>query len=130
MITLELPFPPSLNHYKRIGRTIVTKAGKSYQQRYNSPETKAYYYEVWQRVMKLRREGFKSFGSAMISVYLGVYPKNKRKFDLDNLCKVLLDSLQKSGLFDDDSQIHLLTVEKKSIIPEGKVIVRIEELTC
>lgn len=52
------------------------------------------------------------------------YPPDKRRRDLDNLGKSLLDSLQHAGLYQDDSQIDYLSFER---MPEllGKVIVYI-----
>ena len=52
------------------------------------------------------------------------YPPDKRRRDLDNLGKSLLDSLQHAGLYQDDSQIDYLSFER---MPEflGKVVVYI-----
>jgi crossover junction endodeoxyribonuclease RusA len=121
-VTITLPYPPSVNHYKSIGRTIRTKKGKSLQMRINSPATKRYFYEVW---MKVRQLGLKSFQGATISVEIDSYPPDRRKRDLDGICKVLLDAMQHAGLYDDDYQISCLTVKRMSIIPQGQVIVRI-----
>ncbi len=125
MIELTLPYPPSLNHYKGIGRITRTKSGKLYQMKINSPETKRYFYEVWSLI---RIKGFKSFDSAMLSMEVYVHPPDSRKRDLDNICKVLIDSLQNGGLFNDDSQISRLLVERREIIKGGQIIVRISQL--
>jgi len=125
---LELPVPPSVNVYKKIGRLVKTKRGKMYQQRVNSPETIAFYYQVY---MRIKAQGAKSFAGATISVEVQYFPASKRKsLDVDNLAKVLLDSMQHGGLYDDDKQIARLLIERKGIIPHGKVIVRIKELQC
>ena len=122
--TLELPVPPSVNAYKKIGRTVRTKSGKIYQKRVNSPETIAFYYQVY---MKIRAQGLKSFAGATISIEVQYFPASKRSLDVDNLAKVLLDSLQRGGLFDDDKQVARLLIERCGIVPEGKVIVRVKE---
>jgi crossover junction endodeoxyribonuclease RusA len=127
MIEITLPWPPNVNHYKKAGRLVRTKSGKMYQARVNSDDTNHFYWQVWTRIQK---EGLKSFHSATISVEVDAYPPDKRKRDIDGILKVLLDSMQKGGLYDDDYQIARLLVERKDIIPNGKVIVRISELLC
>lgn len=128
MLTLKLPWPPSVNHYKKAGRLITTKSGKIFQPRVNTIETNQYFFEVWKIIYDLKaKEGLKSFGSATISVEVDAYPPNARKRDLDNICKVLLDSLVHAKLIDDDSQIARLVLQRMSIIPKGQLILRIKE---
>lgn len=122
MITLELPYPPSVNSYKKIGRIVRTHSGKLLQFRKNSPETIAFYCDV---MNICRKEGLKSFGSCTIDLRLYVFMPDKRKRDLDNILKPCIDSLVHAGLMDDDSQIACLHVYKVGIIPKGKVIVEI-----
>ena len=124
MIEITLPWPPNVNHYKKAGRMTRTKTGKYYQARVNTDETKHFYWQVW---MAIHKEGLKSFAGAAISVEIDAHPPDKRKRDLDGILKVLLDSMQKGGLYDDDYQIARLLVTRCPIIPEGQVIVRIEE---
>ena len=45
-----------------------------------------------------------------ISIVIYATPKDKRKRDLDNLCKSSLDALQAAGWYKDDSQIDQLTI--------------------
>lgn len=125
MIELTLPYPPSVNHYKKLGALITTRNGKVYQSRVNTDATKGFYYRVW---FHLRSLGIKSFDRATISVEVDVFPPDKRKRDLDGILKVLLDSLQRGGLFDDDAQIAKLLVTRKEIIAGGQVVVRVSEL--
>ena len=124
-LTLTLPFPPSVNHYKQPGRLRKSKSGHFYTKMVNTPQTNRYYYEVW---FKLRSEGVKSFHSATISMEVDVYPPDARKRDISNILKVLEDALQKGGVYDDDYQIARLLVTRKSIIEHGQVIVRIKAL--
>jgi crossover junction endodeoxyribonuclease RusA len=124
--SLILPYPPSVNHYKKVGQIVRTKKGKLYQKRYNSPETQAYYYQVW---MLVRQERLKSFAGATISMQIEVCPPDKRKRDLDGILKVLLDSLQHAGLYDCDSQIARLLVIRKDIIKYGQLIVKVKDIS-
>lgn len=124
MIEIELPWPPSVNHYKQLGRLVQTKSGKIFQARVNSDVTKKYFLEV---LVAIKQRGVKSFHSSTISVEVYVYPPDKRKRDIDGILKVLLDAMQHAGLYDDDVQIARLYVERRDIIKKGKVIVRISE---
>ncbi len=131
MIELELPWPPSVNHYKRVGRTITTKNGKMYQQRVNTQETKTFYYEVWLKVKSwnaINRKNLPLGSTIDLCLYVDLYPPDKRRRDIDNPIKVLLDSLVKGELIKDDSQISRLLIERRGIIDQGKVVVRIEEI--
>lgn len=125
MIEIILPYPPSVNHYKTVGRLRTTASGKMYQPRIDSPETKRYHYEVW---MKCRQQGVVSLLDSTISLEMYVYPPDRRKRDLDNILKVLCDSLVKAGCFNDDSQIARLLVQRRDIIQGGQIIVRIEKI--
>lgn len=128
--TLTLPWPPSVNHYKQAGRLVTTKTGKIYQQRIDTQETKRFYFEVWHSIYKLKlKQGLVSFADATISVEIDLCPPDYRKFDIDNRCKVLLDSMQRASLYDDDHQVARLLVQRMPIIANGQVIVRIEEMT-
>lgn len=124
-VELELPWPPSVNHYKKVGKLMRSKNGKLYQRRVDTGRTKTFYWQVWSLI---RKKGFISFGSATISVEVLAYPPDKRKRDLDGILKVLLDSLQRGGLFHDDVQVARLLVTRCPIIPEGKVIVTVTEI--
>lgn len=132
MIELELPWPPSMNHYKSVGRIIQTKFGKFYQPRFNTKATSSYFKEVWAYISQMKvKEGLKSYDSAIISLDLNVtlYPPDKRVRDVDNSLKVLLDSLVHAKLIHDDSQIVRLTVRRKEVFaPKGKVNLKLKEL--
>lgn len=129
MIEIELPFPPTINHSKMVGRIIKTCSGKMYQHLVNKPETNRFYFEVW---MKVRHEKLHnrltSFENSKIAVEVDFYPPHNRKWDIDNRCKVLLDAMQKAELYKDDCQIHKLILTKKTILKDGKSIVRIESI--
>jgi crossover junction endodeoxyribonuclease RusA len=128
MIELELPYPPSVNHYKTVGCVLTTNTGKLYQKRIDTKETKRFYSEVWIKWTQAKAlDGLKSLSGCAISVEVYLHSPDNRKRDIDNPCKVLLDSLQKAGVYDDDNQICRLLVQRMDIIPKGKVFVRIAE---
>lgn len=62
-----------------------------------------------------------------LKVHIEAYPPDKRKRDLDNLFKSLLDALEKSGVFKDDRQIDALSIERMKA-HENKLIVHMSRL--
>lgn len=101
MFQLELPWPPSINHYWR-----HTKTGH-----YISKEGKLYRIAVGFLCLK-----YKNMFSdkARLSVSIEAFPPDRRKRDLDNVLKSLLDALQNAGVYQDDSQIDQLSIARKS----------------
>jgi len=113
-ITIELPYPPSVNHYwRRVGaRTLISREGRRYRDRIAS-------------ILALRR--VRPIAGAL-SVRVTVHPPDRRRRDLDNAMKALLDALEHGGAYEDDSQIDHLDIRRGPVIPEGKVAVRIQPL--
>jgi crossover junction endodeoxyribonuclease RusA len=58
-------------------------------------------------------------GSARLYLEVVLWPKDKRKYDIDNRIKALLDSLQDAGVFDDDEQIDQINVYRGLAIVQG-----------
>jgi crossover junction endodeoxyribonuclease RusA len=114
MIELELPFPPSVNHYyRRVGRrTLISREGRAFREKVCSILATMHIKEM----------------SGPLKVYIEVYPPNRQRRDIDNLQKSLLDALEHGGAYKDDSQIVKLEIEKRDPTPGGKTIVRIGEL--
>ncbi len=126
---LSLPWPPSVNHYKKVGRIVKTKSGKLYQQRKNTCHTDKFYFDTYiLHKQSMPSEWLKFANSETISFDLRVYlyPPNSSRYDIDNNLKVLFDGLVRAKVIKDDSQITRLYVEKCNIIEHGKVIVRIQ----
>ena len=68
------------------------------------------------------------FKDDRLSISIYAHPPDKRRRDLDNLLKVLLDSLQATGLFNDDSQFDLIYIERKTQAKNGYIVVSIERI--
>lgn len=115
MLILSLPLPPSVNHYwGSLGnRRFVSKAGKEFK-------LKVQEYVLEYRVPKL--------GTARLQMTVTLYPRDKRKQDIDNRIKALWDALADAGVFDDDEQIDVLIVERGPIKKGGGCLVYIENL--
>lgn len=114
MIELALPFPPSLNrYYRHVGnKVLISENGRLYKD------------EVSQTIKFLR---LKRFENKRVAVFITMRPPDHRRRDVDNYLKVLFDSITKSGLWDDDSQVDLLSIERGKNTPQGMMVVRIQE---
>ena len=98
MTRYTLPYPPSVNHYYRhVGaRVLISSEGRKYRE------------AVWLAVLEQGRKRHEG----PVSVELLVSPPDKRRRDLDNVLKGLLDALAHAGVYEDDSQIDSLTVKR------------------
>jgi crossover junction endodeoxyribonuclease RusA len=110
----ELPLPPSVNRlWRNIGnRTILSREARVYRQTVKSI---------------LQCERIETLVGP-IAVDILVFPPDRRRRDIDNFPKALLDSLQHAGVFVDDSQIERMSIERREVIPNGRVIVKVEPI--
>jgi crossover junction endodeoxyribonuclease RusA len=117
MLVLNLPLPPSINSYWGFSghRRFINKAGVAFK------EAVADYVSEY-RVPKL--------GKARLEIQVTLYPKDKRIQDIDNRLKSLFDSLSNNGagVFDDDSQIDVLLVQRGEVKKGGGCLVYIDIL--
>ena len=114
MIEIELPFPPSVNHYyRRVGpRTLISREGRRFRER------------VCAALAGLGIAGLEG----PLHLEIEVYPPDGQRRDIDNVQKALLDALQHGGLYADDSQIKKLNIEMRGCVRGGRTLVRLEEL--
>jgi len=121
-LVLTLPYPPSVNHYwlNSVGRS---KRGKPCVHTRISERGRRY-----TQAVEALTAGVEPIDGE-VSVTLLVWMPDRKKRDLDNLLKCVLDSLTKAGVWGDDSQVDELRIVRKGITsPYGKVIVRIKQL--
>jgi crossover junction endodeoxyribonuclease RusA len=59
--------------------------------------------------------------SGEVAVYVFAHPPDRRKRDLDNITKALLDALVRAGVLKDDYQVARLYAERDLPEPPGKV---------
>ena len=114
MIEVELPFPPSVNHYhRRVGpRTLISREGRRFRER------------VCAILAGLGVGGLQG----PLHMEIELYPPNRQRIDIDNRQKALLDALQHGGLYADDSQIKKLNIEMCGCVRGGRTLVRLEEV--
>ena len=113
---LTLPYPPSLNRmYRAIsGRSILSKPGREYYER-----------AVWDIKAQLPR-GWRPI-TARVRVTVKATPPDRRRRDLDNLWKPILDALTKAGVWGDDSQVIDERIYWTAPQKDGRVVAEIEE---
>lgn len=113
----ELPYPPSVNHYwRRVGRaTLISREGRRFRKAVCSALA--------------ARPGRNPPLAGRLAVFVTVCPPDRRRRDLDNVQKALLDALEHGGVYRDDAQIDLLVVERGPVTPGGKSLVRVEVIT-
>lgn len=136
---IELPWPPSVNNYKKVGRLVTTKSGKLYQQRRNTGETDKFYFDTYILVKQKNDLEWVKFAYSETITYelvLTMHPPSKialKRWDLDNHLKVTLDALVRAKVLFDDSQIIKLLVQKEQSCENGKILVVIraaEQILC
>ena len=114
-LTLELPLPPSMNTYWRNfrGRTVLSAGGREYKiaiQEY------------------VAAHNLPKFGEERLGATITIFPRDKRSIDLDNRLKALFDSLQDSGVFNDDSQFDRICISRGMIKKGGGCTITISTL--
>ena len=120
MITLTLPYPPTVNHLYSVvnGRKVLSAKGREYIRQVHDT---------------VRNQlGACRFGAARISYTVNVYPPDNRRRDLSNLVKAVEDALTKAGLWDDDSQVDHMTWQRGPASKGGSLfmVVADMEATC
>ena len=111
----QLPFPPSMNTYWRNfrGRTVISKAGRQFRE------------DVIQYVID---NNIPKFGDKKLKITLILRPRDKRKIDIDNRIKAVLDALEHAGVFDDDFQVDHIEMIRGEPLKGGLLHVCIEEI--
>ena len=113
---LELPYPPSVNHYYRHwgNRVMISHDGRVYRER------------VLSIVSTSGEHGFT--GKVVMTVDL--YPPDLRRRDIDNTLKALQDALTAAHVYKDDSDIFEMHLYKREPLPpDGLAVVKVEKLT-
>lgn len=118
---LSLPWPPSVNRYWRspnkgrlAGRTLLSAEARAYR------EAAAF--------AVIQGDGNVPTLTARLAVSIVACPPDRRKRDLDNLLKPLLDALTHNAVIADDSLIDDLRITRGDIVTDGLVIVTVTEV--
>jgi len=105
----RLDYPPSVNTYWRSwrGRVVLSARGLAYRT----------------AAAGLTRARF-DVGDRL-RVALALTMPDKRIRDIDNVAKAVLDAIGHAGIYDDDSQIDFLSIQRLAVEPPGCVDVTI-----
>ncbi|MDE7372099.1 MAG: RusA family crossover junction endodeoxyribonuclease [Desulfovibrio sp.] len=125
-LTIVLPFPPSVNHYWP-NRIAKNKAGKMYVQTYISAAGKAFKRKVAQ-ALQVQLGAHREPILGHCRLYVALHAPDRRRRDVDNYAKALLDSLTDAGVWADDSQIRDLRLVWGAVLPGGKAVVTIRQI--
>ena len=112
---IVLPWPPSVNTYWRHvnGVTMLSAKGRAYR------DAVAVIVFIGQH-----QESFKPDDDLEITIM--AYPPDRRRRDIDNLAKAILDGLQHATVYPDDYRISRLTIHRREVDPpRGRVLVEI-----
>lgn len=111
MVELILPWPPSVNRYwrRRGSQYFISKEGQDFRKKVIF---------LCHKLPKLYDKTDRLF------ISIEAFPPDKRRRDLDNILKSLLDSLQHAEIYHDDNQIDKLYIERKSpLLGEVKITI-------
>lgn len=110
---VRLDWPPTVNHYYTVarGRKILSQKGRVYKK-----------HQAWLMAVQQIPRGSKG---EKYTVHIEASPPDKRKRDLDNLLKPLLDSLCDYGAITDDSHIDELLIRRCEPMQGGMIEVKI-----
>ncbi len=118
MIVLTLPWPPSVNTYWRhptkgalAGRALISEKGRDYR-----IAAGVAMFDQLRRYPGL---------AGRLAVTLACNPPDRRRRDLDNVPKALLDALTHGQVILDDSQIDDLHIVRGAPVKGGCVVVSI-----
>jgi crossover junction endodeoxyribonuclease RusA len=113
-IHTTLPWPPSVNHYWKSNGT----------RRFISPQAKQWLEEaIW--LLKQAKGGRPPIAGE-VAVFVIAWPPDRRRRDLDNLLKAILDALVKAGALQDDHQVAEVHLVRRAPEKPGRVQVVLE----
>jgi crossover junction endodeoxyribonuclease RusA len=100
---IVLPWPPSVNTYWRSvgGKVLISAEGRKYRDAVAAMALVS----LWPR-----------FPTERVKVEIEAWMPDRRRRDLDNILKSLLDSLTHAGVWDDDSQVDDLRIFRAPLI--------------
>lgn len=110
---IELPYAPTVNHYwgQHGNRRFLTKKARLFREsvarafnKCNEPELGILHLMIDQR------------------------PPDRRKRDIDNLIKPIMDAMEHAGVFENDCQIGRLSVIRGLKQKDGCVFVKLERI--
>jgi len=130
-ITIELPFPPSVNNYWQVARNRIIKTKQARDYKKNVQLLLLTYHEqIREWNTRLHKDGSRRSGRDTRTLALAVavhYPKRSGPLaDIDNLLKVCIDCLE-GFLFENDRQFRHIQISREKTDTSGRVRITIKE---
>lgn len=115
MIEFSIPFPPSVNQITAVvrGRKITSKRGRQYRD---------------EAVAAIRSQYKGATQHGRLSLYVTLYPPCRRKRDIDNYSKGILDAITAANVWADDELVDDIRVVRGPVTKGGACLVRIENI--
>tara|TARA_R100000963_G_scaffold32792_1_gene24721 strand:- start:1293 stop:1619 length:327 start_codon:yes stop_codon:yes gene_type:complete len=98
-------------------RVLLSKRGREYK-------------EEVEKIMFYKRKKFGLPVEGRLFVHIRLHAPNRRKYDIDNRIKALMDALQFAEVFADDEVVDRLLVTRHDIIKGGLAVVCIEQIVA
>ena len=118
MLNFRLEWPPTVNSYWRSVyarakgvKVLISERGRKYKK--------------LSHLMLLEQKVDRGI-VGRVEVLIDAYPPDRRKRDLDNILKPLLDVMEDYGIFEDDEQVDILIVRRRG--KGGYVDVHVSEI--
>lgn len=143
-IDIELPWPPSVNHYKAQNVMLPSindmtqnfggdwrkfwqwVRSRTHVSNFLTEDAKDYHAKVEACVI---RANARKYLTSRLRMTIWVYPPDRRRRDQSNLLKMIEDALVSAQVMKDDSQIkehHVYFQEE--VVEFGRIVVRIEAM--
>jgi len=106
---VELPWPPSVNqHWRSVaGRVLLSRPGRAY------------------RAAVGALAGGQVAPEGRLACSIEAWPPDRRRRDLDNLLKAVLDALQHAGIMRDDELVDDLRIVRRPPVAGGRLVIEL-----
>ncbi len=115
---IQLRWPPTVNHYYTVSkgkrpRKILSEEARAYKELC-----------AW----GMMEQGTPKLKGPRFCITILARPPDRRKRDLDNLLKPVLDALTEYGAITDDSKVDDLRIQRMNPVKNGSIQVSISEI--
>ena len=113
---LTRPWSPSANgYYRHVGhRTLISREGRAFRQ------------NVCALLAGGGHDGF-THGERLAMV-MDVFPPDRRRRNIDNLQKPVIDAVEHAGIYANDNQIDMLITRRCEVVPAGRILIDVMAL--
>ena len=125
VLTVRLPWPPSVNRYYRCLCRFVAKLRIYRGQPTLSRHALSFRDEA---AYELMAHSGRFAAEARLSLAIEAYPPDKRRRDLDNTLKASCDAFEMCKVMVNDAQIDKIVIIRCPIVKGGEMVVHLREI--